>query len=94
MADPGFVGYESFIIGGRGVLFKKNNAKLRIQKLGTKVNIYLESKQKSQQITNLKKASKCYKHHKTQNNNNIIALLINCPTNLYSTYFPPFFLTP
>jgi hypothetical protein len=38
-AGPGFVGPEACtILGG---LFKKNNTKLQIQKLGTKVNTYL-----------------------------------------------------
>ena len=39
-ADPGFVGPEAYTIFGAP--FKKNNIKLRIGKLGEKVNIYLE----------------------------------------------------
>ena len=48
------------------------------------MNIYLESKQKSRKITDLKQASKYYKHRKMQNNNNILILLINFQTQLYN----------
>jgi len=59
--------------------YKIKYTKLRNKKLGRKGNIYLESKQKSRKITDLKQVSKCYKHQKMENNNNII-LSIDCQT--------------
>jgi hypothetical protein len=50
---------ESFAVfflgkgGGDGFLFKKKEYEIKYTKLGMKVNIYLESENRSQQITHL-----------------------------------------
>jgi len=56
-------------------------------KLGTKVNMYLEWENKSQQITNFKKKlTNTKKNHKIHKKNTIFSL-IHCLTYLYNTSF-------
>jgi hypothetical protein len=56
-----------------------------MQKLATKVNIYLEWEKKSQQITNLKKKIWQLPQTSQIQKNNIKFLSINCLTPLYDT---------
>jgi len=52
-----------------GALFKKKNAKLRIQKLGTQWIFVLKQNRNHKEATNFRKADKYHKNNEIQKNN-------------------------
>lgn len=53
--DPGFVGLDAYPT--TRILIERKNIKLHKTKLGVKVNIYLERKNKSQKVANVNELS-------------------------------------